>query len=224
MKPIDELDREHFQSLKTYIESYSSHLPVRRVTVIANAPLEPSAERAGMIDSSDLVFRCNSFVLDEPGDEPCLGTKTDVVVTARATRPTPWFFRNYSRRAYLVIDAGNPRARVYPTRPITWPDDLGEWPISNRVFGIPLKKAILPEDGGLGAIPTTGTEAAYVAHELFPDADVTLCGFSFLKDREQTHWAHHYGTVCPVHPTHLLDREGALLQSWVDAGTANYVA
>ncbi len=222
MRTLEEVDADLFTAMKEWLESYASHRPVRRVTVIGNAPLEPSTERRDLIDASDLVFRCNSFVLDEPGDEPCLGTKTDVVVAAYVTRVTPWFFQDYRSRAYLRIDVGNTR-RDLPPDPLTWPDDLGYWPIPNRLFGLPLKRSLRPETDGVGAVPTTGTTAAYVAHELFPGAEITLVGFSFLHDRTQTAWRHHWGTENPVHKAHLLDREGALLQSWVDDGSAVYL-
>lgn len=223
MTSLAEVDASLFEAMKSYLESYASHLPVRRVTVVGNAPLAPSRERRDLVDSSDLVFRCNSFVLDEPGDEPCLGTKTDVVVAAYVTRVTPWFFRDYPSRAYLRIDVGNTRRRVLPPDPVSWPDDLGYWPIPNRLFGLPLKLSLRPETDGVGAVPTTGTVAAYLAHELFPEAELALMGYSFLNDREQTEWKHHWGTAAPVHPAHLLDREGALLQSWVDDGSAIFI-
>lgn len=224
MKSIEEVDQDLSQAMKAYLESYASRLPVKRISVVGNAPLEPSAERRDLIDSSDLVFRCNSFVLDRPGDAPCLGTRTNVVVAAHVTRITPWFFENYGSRAYLVIDAGRMSHKDPAFPPTNWPEDLGAWPISNRIFGRPLKIRIKPEREGKGAVPTTGTCAAYVAHELFPEAEVILTGYSFLHDREQTEWVHHWGDVSPVHKAHLLDREGALLQSWVDEGSATFVA
>jgi hypothetical protein len=162
-------------------------------------------------------------VLDEPGAAPTLGRKTDVVVAARDTRITPWFFLDYPRRVYLVIDAGNVRKLDPPLTPANWPDDLAAWPISNRVFGWPLKRLILPEKDGRGAVPTTGTEAAYVLRELFPEAELFLTGYSFLDDPGQTTWKHHWGDECIVHPTHKIDREGALLQSWVHDGRAVFL-
>jgi hypothetical protein len=220
VKPLAEVDAELVAAMKEYVEAYATHLPVRRVAVVGNAPLKPSRERQELIDGSDLVFRCNSFVLDEPGDEPCLGTKTDVVVAARGARPTPWFFKDYTRRAYLVIDAGSVRRAVPAPMPESWPEDLGAWFIPNRTFGIPLKIFMKPDERGAGAVPTTGTESAYVAHELFPEAQLLLTGFSFLEDREQQRWEHHWGSEAPVHHAHILDREGELLQSWVDDGSA----
>jgi hypothetical protein len=219
---LDEVDAEVTVALKTFLESYSAHLPVRRVTVVGNAPLEPSEARRDVIDSSDLVFRCNSFVLDEPDGPPCLGTKTDVVVAALVTRITPWFFRDYRNRAYLQVDVGNTR-RPLPPLPFSWPDDLGYWPIPNRTLGIPIRLALHPESQGVKAVPTTGTQAAYVAHELFPEAELVLTGFSYLHDREQTAWQHHWGDSAPVHVAHLLDREGAMLESWITDGSAVFV-
>jgi hypothetical protein len=223
VKTIEELDRELFEDMVQLLESHASHLPVRRVTVVGNAPLEPDDKRVEIIETSDLVVRCNSLVLDEPGAAPTLGRKTDVVVAARATRITPWFFLDYPRRAYLIIDAGNVRKSEPPPTPGNWPDDLAAWPISNRVFGWPLRRLLRPEKDGWGAVPTTGTEAAYVVRELFPEAELFLTGFSFLDNREQTSWKHQWGDECIVHPAHKLDLEGALLQSWIDSGSATFL-
>lgn len=223
MSVLDAVDERMYAALEEYLAAYASRTPVARVAVVGNAPLEPSRARQEAIDSCDLVFRCNSFVLDEPGQEPSHGTKTDVVVAAYVTRVTPWFFRDYPSRAYLAVDVGNTR-RPVPRVPLSWPDDLAAWPISNRIFGLPLKRMLRPETSGVGAVPTTGTTAAYVAHELFPEAELLLTGFSYLHDREQTQWKHHWGSEAPVHPAHLLDREGALLQSWVDDGSAVFVS
>lgn len=220
MKTTEVLDRELFDDMTHLLQSYASRLPVRRVTVIGNAPLEPDDKRVEIIETSDLVFRCNSLVLDEPGDLPTLGRKTDVVVAARRTRITPWFFLDYPRRAYLVNDAENLRNPNPAPIPESWPDDLAAWRISNRVFGWPLKRLIVPERDGRGAVPTTGTMSAYLASRLFPDAELNLSGFSFLRDRQQTSWRHQWGDECIVHPSHKIDREGALLQSWVDDGRA----
>jgi hypothetical protein len=214
----DELAR-----LRRYLESYAARTPVRRVVAVGNAPLPPSRERAELIDSADLVFRCNSLVLDRPGEEPCLGRATHVVTLARATRPTPWVFQDYRSRAYLVVDVGNTRRPSPPRTPPNWPADLGAWPISNRSFGIPLKLGMRPHRLGLGAVPTTGTLMAYVAHALYGGPELYLTGYSFLLDREQTEWQHHWGPTVPVHKAHKLDAEGAILQSWVDDGTATFL-
>jgi hypothetical protein len=223
VKTLEQLDRAMFDDVKSLLEAHASQLPVRRVTVVGNAPLEPDDKRVEIIETSDLVVRCNSFVLDEPGEQPRLGRKTDVVVAARGTYVTPWFFHDYPRRAYLLVDAGSVHKSDPPSTPRSWPDDIAEWPISNRVFGWPLKRLIHPEKDGRGAVPTTGTQAAYVVRRLFPDAELYLTGYSFLDDREQTSWKHQWGDDCKVHPAHKLDREGALLQSWVDDGSATFL-
>ena len=213
-------DLEFRELLTQFLETYARHRPVRRVAVVGNAPLEPDAARAEQIDSADLVIRCNSFVLDKPGGEPRLGRRVDVVVLARVTRPTVDVFDEYWRRAYLVVDAGNSRTARPPRHLPTWPADLGCIPIPNSTLGLPLKSLLAPERDGYGVVPTTGTIAAYLGHELFPDAALTLAGYSFVDQPQQEEWQHQYGTVVPVHSTHWLDRESALLQSWIDAGRA----
>ena len=167
--------------------------------------------------------RCNSLPLEEPGDPPCLGSATHVVSLSRATRPTPWTFRDYRNRAYLIFEPHMTSRAVPAGFPPHWPQDLGAWPIPNREFGIPLAIAMRPTRLGLDASPTSGTLMAYVAHELFAGCDLYLTGYSFLTDRDQTEWRHHWGTTVPVVPTHRLDAEGAILQSWVDEGTATFV-
>jgi hypothetical protein len=209
--------------MKELLEAVAARLPVRTVTVIGNAPLEPDENRVSIIESSDLVVRCNSLVLDEPGEPPRMGRKTDVVVAARNTRITPWFFQDYPRRAYLLNEAGTVRWPEPPIAPHNWPEDLAVWPISNRVFGWPLKRLIRPETQGLGAVPTTGTTSAYVARRLFGAAQLYLTGFSYLADRSQTSWKHQWGNESPVHPSHKIDLEGALLQSWVDDSSAVFL-
>jgi hypothetical protein len=72
-------------------------------------------------------------------------------------------------------------------------------------------------------VPTTGTAAAYLAQRLFPHAELYLTGYSYLDDRQQTTWEHHWGDSSIVHPTHKIDREGAMLQSWVDDGRAVFI-
>lgn len=222
VKPLDQVDAELHASLREYLESFASHVPVRRVAVVGNAPLEPSAERAALIDGSDLVFRVNSFVLDEPGDPPRLGTKTDVVTAARSTPLTPWFFRDYTRRAYF-LSPGNRRRKVPLATPPSWPEDVAAWPIPNRLVVIPLQELIDPEHRRAWIMPTTGTLSAYFARTMFPDAELVLTGFSFLHDRQQTQWSHQWGDSCPVPPAHKIDQEGELLQSWVDDGSAVFV-
>jgi hypothetical protein len=77
----------------------------------------------------------------------------------------------------------------------------------------------------LGVAPTTGTQAAYLAYRLFPEADIVLTGFSFLDDPEQLSWGYQADLPdAPVHSAHKLDREGAYLQGLVDRGEVRYVA
>jgi hypothetical protein len=211
------------RALRRHLESYAARTPVRRVVAVGNAPLDPSVERAELIDSADLVFRCNSLVLDEPDDPPCLGRATHVVSLSRRTRPTPWTFRDYRSRAYLVYEPHLTRRGVPTGIPAHWPRDLGAWPIPNRELGIPLAVAMRPKRLGLGVSPTSGTLMAHVAHELFEGCELYLTGYSFLADRTQTEWRHHWGTAAPVVSGHKLDAEGAILQSWVDEGTATFV-
>jgi len=212
--------------LRPYLEAYASSLPVRRVTVVGNAPLTPSAERVEIIENSDLVIRCNSLMLDRPGDEPTLGTKTNVVVLARVSLPTPFVFHDYRNRAYLVPEVGRPFPVGKPLPPAlfaSWPHDLGNMPVPNDGLGLPLIQKMKETGDPRPAVPTTGTLAIAIGYHLFPEAETVITGFSFLHDRTQTSWQHHYGPTVPVHPAHLLDREGAILQEWVEEGHARYV-
>lgn len=220
--PTSTADDALLASLRDYLASYAAGPEVARITVVANAPLAASTERRDLIESSDLVLRCNSFVLDEADDEPCLGRRTNVVVLAPNARVTRWFFEGYRDRAYMLVN-NTSRQRTLPRFPGSFPDDLGYWPVPGRPLGIPLKRLLRPEENGRGAVPTTGTTAAYLAYVLFPDAELNLTGFSFLHDREQTRWAHHWGTEVPVSASHLLDREADLLQSWIDEGRARFI-
>ena len=222
---LQEIDAELLGSMREHATAYAASTPVRRVAVVANAPLEPSVERRDLIDTSDLVIRVNSLALDDADDAPSVGTRTNVVVCARTTRPTPGFLRDYPDRAYFVVDLFQRRNPDPPGQPAAWPSDLGAWPLSNRALGIPLTYLLHPARGGAGLVPTTGTQAAYLAYRLFPGADIVLTGYSFLHDRDQQHWGYHLEGLphSPVHPAHKLDREGAYLQGLVDRGEVRYV-
>ena len=224
-RSLQEIDEELVGRMREHATTYAAAAPVRSVAVVANAPLEASEDRRDLIDGSDLVVRCNSLALDRTAGQPCVGTRTNVVVAARVTRPSPGFLHDYRNRAYFVVEAGVTRKPKPPTRPPWWPSDLAAWPISNRVFGIPLRYSLRPALGGHGVVPTTGTYAAYLAYRLFPEADIVLTGYSFLHDREQTEWGDHWDSArrSPVHPAHKLDREGAFLQGLVDSGEVRYV-
>jgi len=223
---LRDIDLELVARMRDHVVSYAASSTVRRVVVIANAPLEPSAERRDLIDSADVVIRCNSLALDRPGEPPCVGSRTHVVVAARTTRPTPGFLADYRNRAYFVVDVFHLTVPEPPGWPTTWPADLGAWPLPNRALGLPLKYLLRPSDAGQGLAPTTGTQAAYLAHRLFPDADIVLAGYSFLDDPDQRSWSYHQGGTrpSPVHSTHKLDREGAYLQGLVDRGEVRCVA
>lgn len=222
---LRDIDQELVTRMRDHVVSYAASSPVQRVAVVANAPLGPSEERRDLIDSSDVVIRCNSLALDRPGAPPCVGSRTHVVVTARTTRPSPGFLADYRNRAYFVVDVFHLTVPEPPGWPASWPSDLGAWPLPNRALGLPLKYLLRPSDAGQGLAPTTGTQAAYLAYRLFPDADIVLTGYSFLDDSDQRSWGYHEGAHrSPVHSTHKLDREGAYLRGLVDRGEARYVA
>lgn len=222
---LRDIDDELVARMREHVVSYAASSDVRRVAVVANAPLSPSAERRDLIDSADVVVRCNSLALDRPGAPPCVGTRTNVVVTARTARPTPGFLADYRNRAYFVVDVFHLTVAQPPGWPASWPSDLGAWPLPNRALGLPLKYLLRPSDAGRGLAPTTGLQAAYLAHRLFPDADILLTGYSFLDDSEQRSWGYQEGSRrSPVHSAHKLDREGAFLRGLVERGEVRYVA
>lgn len=208
--------------LRPYLESYAASLPVRRIAVVGNAPLPPSPERAAAIDSADLVIRCNSFSLDAPGEPACLGTRVSACVLAYVTRATPYTFRDYQNRAYLVPEVGQASDKLHaglpPKLPASWPADLGSMGVPNDLLGMELVRGLGRPGDRRGAVPTTGTLAVAVAYHVFPEVPITVTGFSFLENRVQERWRHHSGGEVPVHPAHFIDREGALLESWVDEG------
>jgi hypothetical protein len=225
-RTLQDIDEELIEQMREHATAYAASTPVRRVVVVANAPLEPSEERRELINTSDLVIRCNSLALDDVDGPPYVGTRTNVVVAARTTRPTPGLFQDYRNRAYFVGDTFFQNAKEPPGFPSLWPSDLGAWPLPNRALGLPLKYLLSPARAGLDVKPTTGTQAAYLAYRLFPEADIVLTGFSFLHDREQLSWGYHVAGLpaAQVHPAHNLQREGAYLQGLVDRGEVRYLA
>jgi hypothetical protein len=222
---LQEIDSDLLATMREHTVAYASATPVRRVAVVGNAPLKPSEERRRLIDTAELVFRCNSLALDRPGEPPCVGTRTNVVVTARTARPSPGFFHDYRNRAYFVVDGFQFALAKPPGFPLSWPADLGAWPLPNRAFGLPLTYLLRPAPGEPAVIPTTGTQAVHLAHQLFPEADIMITGFSFLSDRQQETWGYHWGALqrAPVHSSHRLDLEGAYLQDLVDRGEVRFV-
>lgn len=220
---VQQIDERLWVDLGNFIESYAWRRPVRKVAMVGNAPLEPSEGRAREIDSSDLVIRANSFVLDNPDDLPTLGKRADVVLLSRNARITPWVFHNYRSRAYLVPQGGF--TTFWKLRGLAdhWPADLGGWPVPNRAVMKRLNDLLKPDREPGTLIPTTGMTGAFLAHELFPDAEKIVTGISFLKDRAQKEWEHHFGSKDPVDERHRIDLEGALLESWVTDGSMRFL-
>jgi len=205
--------------LRQYIASYSEHLPVRKVVVMGNAPLQPDPDRAAEIDSADLVFRMNSLALDNPGDPPAVGTKCHVVVVSRYAPVTPWMFQDYRKRAYLIPQAGYGLRYILHPQPYLWPSDLGTLPIPNAPVITRLVDRLDPDHVPNELIPTSGTITCFLAHEMFPDAEMLAAGFSFLDGRQQQEWRYQSGGGSAVIPAHKLSLEAALLRSWVDDGS-----
>lgn len=206
-------------TFRTLCLAYASGRPVQSVAVVGNAPVDPSDERAAMIDSCDLVFRVNGFALDEPGRPCALGSRTHVVAFTRGVRATPWLFRDYRDRLYLLVEP----ARMHwepEVVPDWWPPDLGFLPVPNREISVPLSEALGIDLATQPHWATTGTMAAWVARTLFPDAQLHLMGYSFIEQPQQTSWEHAYGEPCEISAEHLLDRESALLRSWAESGAA----
>lgn len=210
--------------IREYLLAYAARRPVETVAVVGNAPLAPDAERAATIDAADLVIRANAFVLDGPDEEPTSGTVCHAVLYSRATTMTPSSMRGYRDRAYLVPQAG--WVQYPPGDDIGlllhagfWPEDLGAVPLPNAVVKQRLVHALDPTARPGSVIPTTGLTAVFLAHEMFPDADLVGTGFSFLEDDKQTSWAHHSGGHTKVNWQHHLDLEAALLRSWIADGS-----
>jgi len=220
---FDEARDELWDLLGGFLSSYAERQPVAKVAVVGNAPLEPDAARAAEIDSSDLVIRANSLALDEPGDPPCLGTRCHVLILSHATRTTPWVFQDYRRRAYLVPQAG--AVRYYKVNPAVsfWPNDLGAVPIPNAVVKKRLVDLMDPDHAPGDLTPTSGLMGLYLAHELFPEADMVATGFSFVDGASQASWRHHSGGETAVNRYHDLALEGGLLRRWIDDGSTRFL-
>jgi len=190
------------------VRSYAERTPVERVAVVGNAPLQASEFRANEIDSCDVVFRCNSFVLDAPGRRPAQGRKVHVVVFNRLLLASPPFFTDYRRRLYLMVEPD----RLHfdrDLRPPRWPEDLGNMPVPNREITLPLSEALGLDLLEEPAWATTGMMTAWIAHTLFPDAELRLAGFSMLADPNQTEWQHAWATPAGLAASTGLNRRGA---------------
>jgi hypothetical protein len=218
-----------WDQLRSYLLAYAARQPVERVAVVGNAPLRPDAGRAATIDAADLVIRVNAFVLDGPGSAPTVGTACHVVLLSRATTITPWTLRDHRERAYLVPQAGFVQYRPGDETGLLlhagfWPPDLGAMPLPNAVVKVRVVRALDPAARPGSLIPTTGTTALFLAHEMFPGADLVGAGFSFLDDEEQQSWSHHSGGHTKVNWQHRLDLEATLLRSWIADGTLRHLS
>ena len=221
---LDATREAQWDQVREYVFSYAARQPVERVAVVGNAPLTPDADRAAAIDAADLTIRVNAFVLDRPGDEPASGTACHAVLLSRAAVLTPWTLQNHQGRAYLVPQAGwvqwqpGDELGLLP-RAGFWPADLGAMPLPNAVVKARLVRALDPTARPGSVIPTTGMTAVFLAHEMFPHADLVATGFSLLDDQTQKSWAHHDGTQTKVNWQHRLDLEAALLRRWIADGS-----
>jgi hypothetical protein len=221
---LDETREAQWEQVREYILSYAARRPVERVAVVGNAPLTPDPGRAASIDAADLVIRVNAFVLDGPDDEPASGTQCHAVLLSRAAVLNPWTLRGHQGRAYLVPQAGWVQYRPGDEVGLLlhagfWPADLGAMPLPNAVVKARVVRALDPTAVPGSVIPTTGMMAVFLAHEMFPGADLVATGFSLLDDVTQTSWAHHDGTHTRVNRRHHLDLEARQLQSWIADGS-----
>lgn len=212
--------QEQWDLLRELITTYAARRPVRTVAVVGNAPLQPDTQRAAAIDASDLVIRMNSMMLDEPGEPPCLGTACHVVLLSRATRITPWIFRDYRRRLYLVPQAGFTTFRTLREGPAHWPADLGLTPVPNGAVIARIADRLDPDREPGSLIPTSGTIMLFLAHEMFPDARLTATGLSFSSNRER---GHRSGGSAAVRTGDKPDREGELVESWIADGSVRFL-
>lgn len=201
--------------LREYMSSYAERRPIRKIAVIGNAPVLPDSDRVAEIENSDIVIRINSLALDEPDGPPCVGTKCHVVVVSRYAPVTPWTFRNYRRRAYLIPQAGYGLRYILHSQPSFWPSDLGTLPIPNAPVITQLLDRLDPDHEPNSLIPTSGTIACFLAHEMFPEAELFATGFSFLDGLQQHSWTYQSGGGSPVIAAHHLDLEAAMLRSWI---------
>jgi hypothetical protein len=218
---FDEIDGALRDDLRSFLCAYATSAPPRTIAVVGNAPMTPEPSRASRIDSADLVFRLNSFAVDEPGLPPAHGSKVDVVMFSRGVRVTPYFFDKYRTRGFLMTEVAQTWWKTPRPAQEHFPEDLGYWCVPNRAVITKLRSLIWADPGSKRVDPTTGTVAAWLAYSLFPESELLLTGFSYLDLKEQTSWEHHStGRVVAVPEAHRVSLEGALLKSWIDAGRA----
>jgi hypothetical protein len=58
---------------------------------------------------------------------------------------------------------------------------------------------------------------------LFPDAEVSVAGLSYVDNPDQTRWSHQFGDDVRVGPEHRIAEEGRLIRSWLDSGRVRMV-
>jgi hypothetical protein len=209
--------------IRELLAAYAARPDVRRIAVVGNAPLDPNDERAAAIDACDLVVRCNSFMLDKPGDPPTQGSAVHAVVFSRGLLATEFSYRNYRDVAYLVTEPSRIYAEANLARyvkdwPAWWPADLGYVAVPNHAFAIPLLDAMEVQWREEVVVPTTGTMAVFIALESFPDAEVWVTGFSMIDNPEQTEWKHQAGDTSPIGGAHWIGPESRLFHRWIDEG------
>lgn len=213
---------DHIRLLRDLAAAYMPTPPPTSVAVVGNAPLSPSLDRARRIDHCDAVFRVNGFAVDRDLGNPTVGNRAHVVLFNRALRASPHFFHAYRERLYLMVEPG--RLHWEPeTWPHWWPMDLGYIVVSNEAVTLPLSEALGLDSRAQALWATTGTTAAWLAAELFPDASLFLTGYSFIEEPKQTMWAHAWGQPSPVGPEHVIGRESAMLQHWIRTGRVHYL-
>jgi hypothetical protein len=210
-----------YARLRPLVLTFAKRDTVRRVSVVGNQPLAPSAERARIVDNADIVFRVNGFRADDSAGTPAVGTRTDIVVFNRGVRPTPWFFQDYAQRLYLMIEPGR-LLWENPKIPEFWPNDLGFVTMPNREVILPLGRALGMNPQAEGLWATTGTVMLWIATHLFPDIVLDVAGFSFVDEPEQASWNHAYGDASPVGSEHRIAPESMLVRGWVDAGRITF--
>lgn len=206
-------------SLRELADAYARNLPVRRVAVVGNAPMEESVARAEAIDECDVVIRVNSFVLDHPERDGrrIQGRHCEMVLWSRLVIATPDLFDRYSERLYVLLEPMRMygRPEVWPE---SWPRDLGFAVAPNTAVAIPLNEELGLPWREEHLAPTTGTTGVWLAARLWPEAEIRVTGLSFLDDPDQTWWKHQYGDDVVVGPEHRIAAESALLRGWVADG------
>lgn len=205
--------------LRELMTSYARGGRVGSVSVVGNAPMEPSAERAAAIDGADLVLRTNSFTLDDAASAT-VGRRADVVLFARTAVPTPTFFAGYRSRLYVLLEP----MRMFHRReewPTSWPADLGLTVARNDAVAVPLLSELGVRWRRNRLAPTTGTTAVWLARALFPDVRPLVTGFSYLETAPEE-WGYHSGASGVIGREHRIEAEGALLRRWRAEGRLRF--